>query len=205
VGAEDDADDLPTGPPPPPTERAWRHPSEVAARGGRGRGASRPTDAPPRRPGLWVVLTTSALIGTVVAVVVVGIVRQMDTDGARDTAAGADADPASASTLGDDVAEGRTLGPALTRETQSEHAWLGIEGTNVEDGVLVTAVVAASPAATAGLRPGDLIVAAERGAIDTMGELQAVIAVLRPGAVLVLDVIRSHDPLRLMAVLAVRS
>jgi S1-C subfamily serine protease len=205
MGPDDDADEVPAGPPPPPAERPWRHPSELDERRSPGPPGPGAAKAGPRRPGLWFVLTASALVGTVVAVIAVGLVSEMRPE-AKGGDASAGSGPAVASTLVGDapaVNEGRTLGPTITRGPVADRPWLGIQGTDGEGAVLVTGVTESGPAATAGIEPGDLIVAAQREAIETMAALQGLIARLEPGAVLVLDLLRGETRIRVMAVLGV--
>jgi S1-C subfamily serine protease len=200
MGPDDDAEDLPTRPPPPRTERPWRHPSELDER-----------SPATKRPNIWIVLTASALVGTVVAVVMVGLVRELGSSGGDDdTAVDAALAPApnrdesdSSDTLNRGTAG--TLGSTLAQPPADATPWLGIEGTDVDGGVLVTGVTAHGPAATAGVRPGDLIVAAEREPVATMADLRAMLAHFEPGSTFVLDVLRTHYRVRLMAVLGVRS
>lgn len=207
MGPDDDADDPPIGPPPPRAERPWRHPSELGERPPPSPRSSGSSGAGPRRPGLWVVITASALVGTVLAVVVVGLVRELQPTSSERGDAVAGPGPAPESTLVNDasaVHEGRTLGPTLPRGSPGD-PWLGITGRDADGAVLVTDVDESGPAATAGVAPGDLIVAVQRQAIASMAELQAVIAALEPGAVLVLDVMRDRAQVSLMAVLGVRA
>ena len=68
---EDDpfADQGPLGPPPPPDDRLWRHPSEVAWGP-----AVAPAPLPARPPRLWGIALTSGLTGAVLALGVAAIV-----------------------------------------------------------------------------------------------------------------------------------
>jgi S1-C subfamily serine protease len=198
MGPDDDADDLPTGPPPPPAERPWLHPSELPPPPAVATG--------PSRPRLWMVLTASALVGTVVAVVVVGLVNQLappDTGG--DAAAPAASVANTLATASSAAYDDRTLSSSLPRAATDRRAWLGIEGTDGDGGVLVTGVAESGPAATAGVHTGDLIVGAARESVESMRDLQAILARFDPGAVFVVEVIRdTHLRVRLMAVLGVR-
>jgi hypothetical protein len=218
MGPDDDADDLPPRPPPPRTERPWLHPSEVdeAAKGTMA--ARTPTM---KRPDLWTVITASALVGTVVAVVMVGLVRELGSSGTDAAVSDASLTPdrqASQDDGSDDSvpsdddttvtgAGAPALGSTLSQPQPSDGAtpWLGIDGMDVDGGVLVTGVTAGGPAATAGVRPGDLIVAAERQAVATLGDLRDLLSRFEPGAIFVLDVLREQYRVRLMAVLGVRA
>jgi len=59
----------------------------------------------------------------------------------------------------------------------ARHPWLGIEGRDAARGAEVVTVAAASPAARAGLREGDVVVAVDDTAVPSMGAL--VTALLR--------------------------
>ena len=208
MGPDDDADELPAGPPPPPSERPWRHPSELAAPRPAPRSVAARGTTPLRRPGRWFVITASALVGTVVAVIAVGLVLEMRPTTGKGGDASVGTDEAGASTRAGDAAairEGRTLGPTITRRPLDDRAWLGIEGTDEGGAVRVTRVIDSGPAATAGVQPGDVILAAQREAIGSMADLQALIATLDPGVVLVLDLLRGQTRMQVMAVLGVRS
>jgi S1-C subfamily serine protease len=155
------------------------------------------------------VVTASALVGTVVAVVAVGLVSQLgspdaDGDSAVLSAGSVSSTVATAGSVPDD----RTDGSTFPRAATGGQAWLGIQGTDDDDGeggVLVTGVDRAGPAATAGLRTGDVIVGADRDEVESMGDLHAIIADARPGDVFVLDVVRGDVRIRMMAVLGERS
>ena len=102
------------------------------------------------------------------------------------------------------VRDGRTDESTFPRAATGGEAWLGIEGTDDDDGVLVASVDRTGPAATAGLRIGDVIVAADRQEVESMDDLHAIIADARPGDVFVVDVHRGNVRVRLMAVLGER-
>jgi membrane-associated protease RseP (regulator of RpoE activity) len=224
MGPDDDADDFLPRPPPPRTERPWRHPSEIDER------AAALGATTTKRPHLWIVLTASALVGTVVALGMVALVREIGSSGGGGVANRAalststepdasgdggqpgDADEEAEEPGVDDTGaagtqDGRTAGTLGSTLAQPSGAapWLGIEGMDADGGVLVTGVAAAGPAATAGVRPGDVIVAAERKAVATLAELRTMLDRFEPGAVVVLDVLRDRYRVRLMAVLGVRS
>jgi membrane-associated protease RseP (regulator of RpoE activity) len=220
MGPDDDADDLPPRPPPPRTERPWLHPSELDESA-----VSTAARTPAmKRPDLWTVITASALVGTVVAVVMVGLVRELGSSGTDAAVTDASVTPerqapqdegSDDSVPSDDDssvtgAGAPALGSTLSTLTQPQPSgatapWLGIDGMDVDGGVLVTGLTPGGPAATAGMRPGDLIVAAERQAVATLDDLRAMLSRFEPGATFVLDVLREHYRVRLMAVLGVRA
>jgi membrane-associated protease RseP (regulator of RpoE activity) len=207
MGPHDDADDLPTGPP-PREERPWLHPSELPPPpAGPEATAVRAYAAGPSRPRLWIVLTASALVGTVVAVVVVGLVHQLGpTDNDGDAAAPPMSAAGTLATASSVVYDERPVSSSAPRAAIDRRAWLGIEGADADGGVLVTGVADSGPAATAGVHTGDLIVAAARETVASMDDLQAILARFDPGAVFVVEVLRdAHLRIRLMAVLGARA
>lgn len=184
MALDDDAHDLPLRPPPPPTERAWRHPSEL----GRLQG---PAGTPTSRPKGWLLLIATALVGTVIAVVLVGLVREVGgPEGAVTDQAGS--------------------GSVTTRWSRSApraaEAWLGVQGTDLGDAaaVMVTGVDGDSPAAAAGLQPGDTIIAVDDRPVATFAELEAAIATREVGEVVVLLVVRASVHLELRCVVGPR-
>ncbi|MHB1488132.1 MAG: S1C family serine protease [Acidimicrobiales bacterium] len=93
------------------------------------------------------------------------------------------------------------------------HGWLGVMGptsgaTGIpggHDGVTVTSVEPNSPAARAGLVPGDMIVSADLTKVSSYSELQALIRCLPPGSSLDLSVLRQNSPQTMVATLAADS
>jgi S1-C subfamily serine protease len=82
------------------------------------------------------------------------------------------------------VAEGRVVA--------SGRAFLGIEaGTAVNGGVYVAGVEAGGPAARAGLRRGDRIVAVDHRPVLTTDDLATVLATLKPGQRVAIEVVRA--------------
>lgn len=65
-----------------------------------------------------------------------------------------------------------------------------------QSGVLVAGIDPQSPAATSGLRPGDLIYALDGRPIPNAGVLQAEMLTRSPGETVVVDVLRSNTPMR---------
>jgi S1-C subfamily serine protease len=89
------------------------------------------------------------------------------------------------------LAEGVAVELAQTR--QVSHGWLGVvcsDGT--APGATVTRVMAGSPAALAGLQPGDVVVAVGPHPVSTLGELQERLYTVPPGAAVQLSVSRGQ-------------
>jgi putative serine protease PepD len=79
-------------------------------------------------------------------------------------------------------------------EQISTPAWLGVvyqeRTSDVQQGAPVLQVYAGSPAASAGLRAGDVVTAVDGEVIDMRGELRALIRASRPGSTVTLTVER---------------
>lgn len=69
----------------------------------------------------------------------------------------------------------------LRRDGVADHGWLGVSGVDDDAGVEVERVIEASPAADAGIEPGDTIVAIGNTRLDGVGALAAAIRARRPG------------------------
>src|SRR5579883_390802 len=65
-------------------------------------------------------------------------------------------------------------------------------GLSTPHGALVSSVESKSPAAAAGIRPGDVVVAVDGHAIDHFGELSSRISDMRPGSQATLTLWRDH-------------
>jgi serine protease DegQ len=102
----------------------------------------------------------------------------------------------------------------LLRTGRATHAYLGIEpapvtrevaaqlGLDEAAGVLVMAVGDGTPAAAAGLRPGDVIVGLDDTPVDTVEDLFGELRQRRPGDRVTLTVVREGREQRLTATLA---
>jgi putative serine protease PepD len=86
--------------------------------------------------------------------------------------------------------------PALEHGQTVKHAYLGVsssETANGAAGALVASVQSGTPAAAAGLKAGDVIVAYDRTAISSEGDLIDALAASRPGQVVKLTVQRGSS------------
>jgi C-terminal processing protease CtpA/Prc len=75
-------------------------------------------------------------------------------------------------------------------------------GATSQTGMLVGSVVANSPAAKAGVRVGDVIVATNKRAVNDIGDIRTAIASSKKGDAVEIQVIRDRKPLTLTATLA---
>jgi putative serine protease PepD len=129
---------------------------------------------------------------------VVGIADQIATDGSNVD-------------QGDGVAFAIPIDPVKAEFSQLEsgasvqHAYLGVgleEAAINQQGALVTSVPSGSPAATAGLKAGDLITAVNGAPVTGPSQLVADLSALEPGAKVRLKVKRGIATLELTAALA---
>jgi len=83
----------------------------------------------------------------------------------------------------------------LRAKGRIDRGWLGVAMTEIEQpGVGISDVVRSGPAARAGIRPGDIVVAVDRSRVDTARDLLRVVASKHPGASATLTVRRrGHD------------
>jgi serine protease DegQ len=99
------------------------------------------------------------------------------------------------------IRTGRSKRPRLGIERFTQHVEVtpslaAQRGLAAPEGALVTAVAAGSPAAAAGVRPGDLIVGFNGVAIDLATPLVNLLKDLRPGERAELAILRNGQPLR---------
>ena len=101
------------------------------------------------------------------------------------------------------IAHGHVSRGSLGVETQDLTPQVAAAlGTSARKGALVTDVTPGSPAAKAGLKPGDLVVAVDGNPIDNAQDLRNVQGLKPLGSTLTLDVQRGNQHLRVSATLA---
>ena len=81
----------------------------------------------------------------------------------------------------------------LLADGEVEHAYLGVSLETVADGVAVRSVVESSPAAEAGVRSGDVIVAFDGKDVASSSELRQLVDAKSPGDAVTLTVVRSGE------------
>ena len=90
-----------------------------------------------------------------------------------------------------------SLAVAVARELATshkvDHGWLGIKCTNVPDqgGAMITAIMAGSPAASAGLHQGDVVEAVDSHPVESLADLQASLYTSPPGTAVSVMLVRS--------------
>jgi len=107
------------------------------------------------------------------------------------------------------VSTARQVLEGIVRDGQVIRGWVGIEpleltaelaetfGLKQTEGVIITGVLQNGPAATAGLRPGDLLLNVAGRPVKSVGELLTQIAALAPGKSVTMDVVRRNQRMTL--------
>jgi S1-C subfamily serine protease len=105
------------------------------------------------------------------------------------------------------IAVAYDIAQQIVAGTPIETAYLGVtgeDGTGAQAGALITEVVAAGPAAEAGLQVGDLVTAVDTLGVRSMTDLAGRIRSYSPGDDAVLDVIRDGESITITVTLGVR-
>ena len=101
---------------------------------------------------------------------------------------------------------------AIVRDGEVVRGWIGVEpqditaelaegfGLKPQSGVIITGVLQNSPAANAGLRPGDVVTAVGDQPVSKVSELLSAVAALTPGKASTLSVMRKDTRLTLNVV-----
>ena len=96
----------------------------------------------------------------------------------------------------------RSVLEAIVRDGQVTRGWIGVEpqdltaelaesfGLNTDSGVIITGVLQQGPAATAGIKPGDVITAVAGRKVSNVAQLLSAVAALKPGVPAQLDIVR---------------
>jgi Do/DeqQ family serine protease len=105
---------------------------------------------------------------------------------------------------------------SIVTDGQVTRGWIGVEpnpltpelaetfGTKATQGVVITGVLQNGPAATAGVRPGDVVVKVANQSIGSVPELLSAVAALKPGQAYALEVLRQNKSQTLSIVPGVR-
>ena len=105
---------------------------------------------------------------------------------------------------------------SIVRDGEVRRGWIGVEpnelspelaatfGVKAERGVLITGVLQGGPAAQAGVRPGDVVVAVAGRAVLNVAELLSGVAALKPGVPAKFDVQRRGERIELSVAPGVR-
>jgi len=103
------------------------------------------------------------------------------------------------------VSTARQVLEGIVKDGQVVRGWIGVEPTeltpelaktfNVQraDGVIITGVLQSGPAARAGVVPGDVLLAVEGQAVQTVAELLAKVSALKPGRPARLKFLRNNQ------------
>lgn len=114
------------------------------------------------------------------------------------------------------VSTARMVLDGIVRDGQVTRGWIGVEtqainreiaetlGLDQNSGVIVTGVLQNGPGAQAGLQPGDVITALQEQPIKNVAQLLTLVAALRPGQPVPLQVQRQNQALQLEVTPGVR-
>ena len=104
----------------------------------------------------------------------------------------------------------------LINDGQVTRGWIGVEPRDltpeiaqtlnlpIKQGVLITGVLNSGPAATAGLKPGDVVVKIAETPVTNTAQLLGAVAALKPQATAVIGVQRGDETLALNVLVAQR-
>jgi Do/DeqQ family serine protease len=104
----------------------------------------------------------------------------------------------------------------IVKDGQVTRGWIGVEpnelspelaetfGVKAKEGVIITGVLQNGPAATAGVKPGDVIVSVADKSVRNVSELLAHVAALKPGTASKFSVLRRDDTIDLNVTPGVR-
>ena len=114
------------------------------------------------------------------------------------------------------VATARQVMDSIVKDGQVTRGWIGVEpnelspelaetfGVKAKQGVIITGVLQNGPAASAGLRPGDVITGVAGNAVGNVSELLGQVAALKPGTGSKFSVQRRDEKLELEVTPGVR-
>jgi len=104
----------------------------------------------------------------------------------------------------------------IVKDGQVTRGWIGVEpnelspelaetfGVKAKEGVIITGVLQNGPAATAGIKPGDVIVSVADKSVGNVSELLTHVAALKPGTASKFSVLRRDDKIELNVTPGVR-
>ena len=108
----------------------------------------------------------------------------------------------------------RAVADEIIANGRVTHAWMGLDGQDldtitradldVDGGAMVGRVIDGGPAAKAGLKPTDVIIAIDRTTVTDIGQLVIILRGHRPGDVVMLSVMRGRDRKTMKVTLAER-
>ena len=114
------------------------------------------------------------------------------------------------------VSTARQVLDGIVKDGRVTRGWIGVEPNDLsaelaetfdikaKQGVVITGVLQIGPAATAGIRPGDVIVKIEEKAVADVTQLLAQVAALKPGTAARFTVERKNQPMEISVVPGVR-
>ncbi|NLD75756.1 MAG: PDZ domain-containing protein [Acidimicrobiales bacterium] len=203
---EDPDDERPPGGPPlPPDDRLWRHPSELGSLAGHAAAAVTPPDAG-QRTSARAALTGVCIAGALVAVGML-LLTQPGPDGIRRPVVGrvTTSVPGITTLSTPFAAAANPVRPSqalpLATAPANRPGRLQVQVTEADGAVVVVTVHADGAAHRAGLQPDDQIVALGEAPIDSADGLSFALALTRPGDSVSLSAVRAGEPVQIQVVL----
>ena len=114
------------------------------------------------------------------------------------------------------VATAKLVLEGIVKDGQVTRGWIGVEpnelspelaetfGVKAKEGVIITGVLQNGPAATAGIKPGDVIIGVADKPVSNVSELLTHVAALKPGTVSTFSVLRRDEKIVLNVTPGVR-
>jgi serine protease DegQ len=114
------------------------------------------------------------------------------------------------------VATAKLVLEGIVKDGQVTRGWIGVEpnelspelaetfGVKAKEGVIITGVLQNGPAATAGIKPGDVIVGVADKSVSNVSELLTHVAALKPGTASTFSVLRRDEKIVLNVTPGVR-
>lgn len=114
------------------------------------------------------------------------------------------------------VATAKLVLEGIVKDGQVTRGWIGVEpselspelaetfGVKAKEGVIITGVLQNGPAATAGIKPGDVIVGVADKSVSNVSELLVNVAALKPGTTSTFSVLRRDEKIALNVTPGVR-
>jgi S1-C subfamily serine protease len=81
----------------------------------------------------------------------------------------------------------------------AHHGWMGMTGVDTRYGPMISAMATDTPAARAGLHVRDLVEAVDGRAVNSVGEVTAIVQSMEPGETVVFDLLRANRTLEISA------
>ncbi len=105
----------------------------------------------------------------------------------------------SSTTFAVSIAVAVSVASQLDATGVAQHGWLGMSGVDTNFGPIVSAMASDTPAARSGIHVRDLVQAIDGRAVESIGEVTAIVQSLEPGATVVIDLRRDNRAVEISA------